>query len=752
MSVVSMIGDATVPPSRPAARLMQCGTTQSPVTPPMKKHTVLSIIGPWFATALALDAQTTPSVATPSMKPDDETVQLSPFSVSETSEKEYGVTSLAGATRLNTPIREIPQSVSVFTREFMNIMGATNISDISIWAPNVAPRQNVYDGNVIRSFIVFNSYNDGVRNFNGAYQSDLANFQRIEIIKGPAAAVTGIGEVGGFVNRVSKAPMEFARYETKFVVGSEQFRRWDFDATGPLTPDKKVLYRTVFAYQNNFTTIPGQSQERTLFAPQVELRPWVGTNVRVQYEYQDVHDPNDFGGVFRPNVANSYGTATAPNEAAFIFPNKIYTGDTFSGNNNIVHNMRATWTQKLTNALQLRVLANGFRGDLQAGRAIIAGFNALPNGQWVFNRGYDNSSQYIKTFNTQADLVAIYKTGPIKHSTLLGYEYIWNYSTGTTLTGTLAPLNLFNPVYGIAPTNLALTANQLAQTIQAGTWLQQQSKMLNDRLVLTAGIRFDKASITTKNRINNTFTRTLPIQEEYVKAPRLGATFALTKELSIYGIYSSGALPPTQRRQFPNSATDQTIITATTEGKLKEAGVKGDIWGGRISVAAAYFQLQQTGFFQNNTRSDGTQENVIIAGNEIKGAEIEVVAAPTSALRILASYTNNFKAVNMFSGVPTQTTPKQKATFFAKYQVTKKIAVFGGGLYLGEMVASGGAPIIYGQYNYSGGAEYKLPKGWVLGLNVQNLTNELFINGLVSYGSNGRAPFRNWKLRIQRNW
>ena len=114
--------------------------------------------------------------------------------------------STAVATKINTPLIDIPQSLSVITREFINDTNFQNLTDITRYVPGVAVHQG--EGNrdelIIRgvdssaNFYV-NGFRDDVQ-----YFRDLYNAQSVEVLKGPSAITFGRASGGGLVNRTLK--------------------------------------------------------------------------------------------------------------------------------------------------------------------------------------------------------------------------------------------------------------------------------------------------------------------------------------------------------------------------------------------------------------------------------------------------------------------------------------------------------------------------------------------------------------------
>ncbi|MSU24533.1 MAG: Plug domain-containing protein, partial [Opitutus sp.] len=84
------------------------------------------------ATALALltihaSAQSAPAAAKPAT---EETVKLSVFEVTTSKDIGYQSTNAAEATRMNTPIENIPMNVTVFNQQFIEDILATDTSDV----------------------------------------------------------------------------------------------------------------------------------------------------------------------------------------------------------------------------------------------------------------------------------------------------------------------------------------------------------------------------------------------------------------------------------------------------------------------------------------------------------------------------------------------------------------------------------------------------------------------------------------------
>src|SRR5215475_5335265 len=143
------------------------------------------------------------------------------------------------ATKTNTPLLNIPQSVNVVTQEFIRDQSFQSVTDVTRYVPGVAIHQG--EGNrdelVIRgvdssaNFFV-NGFRDDVQ-----YFRDLYNAQSIEVLKGPSALTFGRGVGGGLVNRTLKEA-DFQRiYEVSAQTGSYWDRRFTLDAGQAINQD-----------------------------------------------------------------------------------------------------------------------------------------------------------------------------------------------------------------------------------------------------------------------------------------------------------------------------------------------------------------------------------------------------------------------------------------------------------------------------------------------------------------------------------
>src|SRR6185436_9452366 len=118
----------------------------------------------------------------------------------------YDVGAISSATRTPTPLRDVPQAVTVVTRDLVRDQLMLSLGDVVRYVPGIGSPQgeNNRDQVTIRGIsssadFFLNGVRDDVQ-----YYRDLYNVERVEALKGPNAMVFGRGGGGGVINRVSK--------------------------------------------------------------------------------------------------------------------------------------------------------------------------------------------------------------------------------------------------------------------------------------------------------------------------------------------------------------------------------------------------------------------------------------------------------------------------------------------------------------------------------------------------------------------
>ncbi|NET38167.1 MAG: TonB-dependent receptor plug domain-containing protein [Cyanothece sp. SIO1E1] len=125
---------------------------------------------------------------------------------------------------------------------------------------------------IIRGFNRTTIRRDGFRQPANSGFPEIANLERIEVLKGPASVLFGQAEPGGLINLVSKQPLPESFYELDLEVGNREFFRSHIDMTGSLTSDDRLLYRlnSLYSRSDSFRDFD-QDLERFFIAPTLAI-------------------------------------------------------------------------------------------------------------------------------------------------------------------------------------------------------------------------------------------------------------------------------------------------------------------------------------------------------------------------------------------------------------------------------------------------------------------------------------------------
>ena len=219
--------------------------------------------------------------------------------------KGYRATRSSSATKTDTAIRDIPQSISVIPVSVLNDLGSTSVERALDFAGGVSKQNNfggltLYEYSV-RGFTTSEFYKDGF-SANRGYPStpDVANIERIEVLKGPAASLYGRGDPGGTVNIVTKKPQPEAFTTLQTSVGSWDRYRTALDVNTPLDDDANVLSRINLAVEDNHSFRDHVDSQRVFVAPSFSWQLNPDTSLLVESEFVR-HSSTFDRGIVAPN-------------------------------------------------------------------------------------------------------------------------------------------------------------------------------------------------------------------------------------------------------------------------------------------------------------------------------------------------------------------------------------------------------------------------------------------------------------------
>lgn len=536
----------------------------------------------------------------------------------------YTPGSIATATRLVLTPRETPQTISVVTRQEMDDFNLTSIDAVMAHTPGISitTMDSERTAYYARGFPINNFQYDGIpMTRNASYSagntlSDMAIYDRVEVLKGATGLLTGSGDPGATINLIRKKPTKNFQGEISLGAGSDDNYRTQFDFSGALNPAGSLRGRAVAAWQDRHSHLDGYERETTTFYGILEADLSPSTLLTVGADYQN-NDPerSTWGGIPIFDANGKFNKMPRSfNNGAEWSSWRQYTRTAFA---TLEHTFANDWLVKA----QFNHQVNGYDAPLGAA--------ASGNPDPATGEGVSTwEGKYVgKTVANAAD---VYATGPFellgrKHELVLGGSHSkrrWTnqgyWTNGTSVSGYYDwNGQLPEPQWGRLPAANKYSDNEV--TRESGLYAAARFN-LRDDLKLIAGSRvLNYENETTK--------------ESGVVVPYLGAVYDLNEQYSVYGSYTTIFQP--------QSAQDQQGRTLDPlEGSNYEAGIKGSFFNGRLNASLAYFILEQDNYAEETgglTPSGGTAYRAI-DGVRTKGFEVEVSGRLTPEWQIHAGF------------------------------------------------------------------------------------------------------------------
>ena len=582
-------------------------------------------------------------------------------------ETRYSVPDASTATKTDTPLRDIPQSIQVIPRQLIEDRNITRVGEALQNVPGVFSLEGGYEGYAdyyqIRGFDTSRGsiFRDGIAT-DVWDTSETVNLERIEVLKGPASVLFGQGSPGGIVNLVTKKPLAEPYYSISGTIGSFDTYRGELDFSGPLNDSKTVRYRLTMAYENNDSFIDFVEGERFFIAPVITWDIGSRTSLTVDASYStDSRTP--YYGI--PAVGGRI--ADVPRSRYYGEPFAEYSRDGFELGAVLRHGFSDNWS-----------VTGAFRYINYSPERYAVFFNS-PDG----DTGEMTREQYFSDGNYQRyigniDVVGEFKTGSIQHKLLLGTEYRQYIEDPRFQFGEYPSINLFDPVYVNRRFDKAPTFFRDDYDVTWAFYIQDQIELLPN-LKFLAGVRYDnyKQNRTTQDlgepRIDFEQTDT-------AWSPRVGIVYQPIEPISLYFSYSESFVP-----NFGDTLDRADEPFAPEKGRQFEVGVKADL-NPNLNATLALFDIRK----QNVLTTDPINPNFSIQTGEqtSKGIELGVAGEILPGWDIYASYTyldayisedNTYEVGNRLANVP-----ESNIGLWTKYEIQKgglRGLGFGLGLY-----------------------------------------------------------------------
>lgn len=639
----------------------------------------------------------------------------------------YHASTTRSATRTDTPLINVPQAVSVVTKQQIRDQNVQSIGEAIRYVPGIVTHQG--EANRDQVTIRGNSssadfFIDGMRD-DAQYIRDLYNIERVEVLKGPNALAFGRGGSGGVVNRAGKMAEFTPIRQSVLSAGSYGHTRLQADVGDRVSEDAALRLNSVFEHSDSYRQYG--DMKRYGVNPTATFNVGERTTVQTGYEY------------FHDDRFNDRGIPSYAGLAYYASPKAFFGDPTKNTSEASVNSGFVIVTHEFSDSLSLRhqtryIDNNKFYENVYPGSAV----NAAGNFTLV---GYNNKVAR-ETFSNQTDVTKKFETSGLRHTLVSGMEItqqdtdvlrqtaFFNNATTSLTVPTASPITYTNITFRPNGTD----GDSVSKVRVYGLYMQDQVE-INRYLQILGGVRYDRFDIDYSDaRSGANLSR-----DDGLVSPRAGIVVKPLENVSVYTSYSVSYLP---------SSGDQfASLTAQSQGlkpeKMEnfEVGTKWDVRPD-LSLTAAVYQLDR-----DNTRANAPNNAGVVVPtgqSRTEGVELGVTGQITPAWQMTggyalqsASYTSATTSAREGARVPL--VPMHMASLWNKYDVTKEWAGALGIIHQTDQFANVDNSVrLKGFTRFDAAVFYNLTEQHRLQLNVENVLNRRYIQ--TAHDNNNITP------------
>jgi iron complex outermembrane receptor protein len=618
----------------------------------------------------------------------------------------------ATGNKTDTPITEIPQSVSVMGADELRDRGVRSLDDALAYMPGVVGNtygsdQRGYSWASIRGFpsTYTPTFRDGLFLFSGSFTTPLTEvygLERVELLRGPASLMYGQADAGGIINGVSKTPHAAQINEVFVEYGHPQEIRGGLDIGGG---NEQVLYRLVATAKDGETfrqSLNGEPTEikRVYVAPSLTWKISDATKLTVLADYLRHEARNDGWPMPNANLQSTYWTkynGTDPNYDQMKLEQS-------SIGYQLHHQINAQW-QIDQNARYLQAKVPGY------GWTWGTGLDA--NGAIERMTGFND--EWSKQTMIDTRVSGTIDAGSTKHKLVFGLDWLKGTLDAKAWYGAAHALDPLNPDYStpiLRPD--ALGKDERMTLDQLGFYLQDQIYI--GQWLLSLGGRYDRTSQLVDNRLSQTRSE----QDDSAFTGRAGISYLFESGLTPYLSYATSFKP-----EIGTNTAGQPY--KPTEARQWEAGVKYAPAAQNMLLSAAIFDIVKSNVVTDDPAMPGAKKQT--GEMRSRGLELEAKAELGQGWGISAQYSytdvETTQGAADILGKRPENIPEHTASTWVDYrwQVGHLAGLqVGAGLrYMGSTYGDSANTRVIPSYTTADlNIAYPL-KSWKLGLNVRNL-------------------------------
>lgn len=508
--------------------------------------------------------------------------------------------------RLNAPLIEIPQNITVATKQTLIDMGMLSKGEIFRLSSGITRSYGGYLDMTVQirgTNATFGTYRNGIGGpiwWNA--QEDAAMIERMEFVKGPAGFMLANAEPGGLINTVTKQPTHQRIAEVGFGIGSWNLMRTNIDLGGEFKKDGKLTYRLNIGAQKNNEYYQFGGLTRLFVAPALKYDFDENTSLTLEHNFVKATAQENT----HSSISINQDLWALPVNFAINDPNnaKWSAYDAYT-RLALKHRLSENWT--------FNAQAGYMTTDWSGTTLSLEGISATKD---TLYRSLFYTDWWGDLINAQLFLDGKFNTGRnMEHKVLIGVDY-GDGGEGSINGGTwgenLYPLSVAAPMYYLPKDTLTykgeLNTWQSRNRWQA-LYVQDHLKIFNKLIVTLAG-RFTRLTVG-----QDWYDPDDPVYEvtESKFTPRLGLTYMFSENASAYVLHDESFL--SQRGAIWGGGRLPPLV-----GRNNEFGVKALFFNKQLSATASVFDI-----IKNNVgNSDPLHPGFYLQTGQVRSRGVEV--------------------------------------------------------------------------------------------------------------------------------
>jgi iron complex outermembrane receptor protein len=602
-------------------------------TTPMKKtkRTIRSL----FKGLLGLALASSPTIYAQSSSDEDKIIELSPFEVdSSAGDSLYSINQSSSGTRIAAVVRELPFSLDVLTMDYLDDFHYADPSNALTEFSNVGAGEEhsgAGGGNTTRGFAQWYALRDGFYR-NGAI--DKTFIDRVEVIKGPYAAIYGRGEPGGLTNYIPKTPM-FGENSGEMSLQYGQNNTYRIQLEQNVAIGEKTALLVAGSYFERDFDIEYSYERTRNIGAMLRHKFSDRDEISLDYEYMMRRNNRARGiPVMRTDAAGTYNGVELGkskyvglldrdfvDEYGYINPRGKY----WWGERHIqAYSMK--WLHKFSDAVNLRVAFGDQSQDQPYNNSANAGSTIRVDEDLNFIRWdskgdprYNEINEGGRALNT--DLTIDWDIGENKQTTLITWDKSFTDKDRFDYRPTLSSeesdrlnadrFNIYRDFKEYSPhtynTDLPfrerydnITRNLLVRNSVDGLFMMHRGRFLDDKLLVMVGGRYDESRVVNYDLRKdegetNYYTENAATATTY----NVGVNYSITPRTMVYASHATSFNPKggfytdAGRAPLPNES-----------GKGSEFGIRTTILDDKVDVGFTYYEIERFNIRMNNPLYD----------------------------------------------------------------------------------------------------------------------------------------------------